>query len=142
MWWQALLGILVGLLLLYAAFLGALWGFARRHPQVAGSREALRIVPDVIRLVRRLAADPTVPRGVRVRLVLLLVYLVSPLDLVPDVIPVVGYADDAIVVALTLRSVIRRAGPEALERHWPGTDDGLALVRRLVAGRAGQGSNL
>ncbi|MGH3745577.1 MAG: YkvA family protein [Mycobacteriales bacterium] len=138
MWWQAVVGVLAGLLLLYAVFLGALWFVARRGPHLVSSREALRIVPDVVRLVRRLAADPTVPRGVRVRLVLLLIYLVSPLDLVPDVVPVVGYADDAILVALTLRSVIRRAGPEALERHWPGTDDGLAVVRRLAAGRAGR----
>jgi uncharacterized membrane protein YkvA (DUF1232 family) len=66
-----------------------------------------------------------------VRLWLLLGYLASPIDLVPDFIPVVGYADDAVIVALTLRSVVRRAGPEALERHWPGTDEGLAAVLRL-----------
>jgi uncharacterized membrane protein YkvA (DUF1232 family) len=51
---------------------------------------------------------------------------------VPDVIPVVGYADDVVVVALALRSVVRAAGPEALVRHWPGTPEGLAVVRRLA----------
>ncbi|WP_327434808.1 YkvA family protein [Streptomyces sp. NBC_01236] len=53
-------------------------------------------------------------------------------DLVPDFIPVLGYADDAIVVAAVLRSVVRHAGPDALARHWPGTPDGLAAVRRLA----------
>jgi uncharacterized membrane protein YkvA (DUF1232 family) len=82
--------------------------------------------------VRRLAADPVLPRGVRVRLWLLLAYLLSPIDLVPDVLPVIGWADDAVVVALVLRSVVRRAGGDALDRHWPGTPDGLTAVRRLV----------
>jgi uncharacterized membrane protein YkvA (DUF1232 family) len=92
-------------------------------------------VPDVARLVTRLARDPSLPRGVRVRLGLLLGYLALPIDLVPDVVPVVGYADDVVVVALVLRSVVRRAGPDAIERHWPGTPDGLAAVLRLAGVR-------
>jgi uncharacterized membrane protein YkvA (DUF1232 family) len=64
--------------------------------------------------------------------VLLLVYPVLPIDLIPDFIPVLGYADDAIIVAIALRSVTRRAGPAALETHWPGTSDGLQAVRRFT----------
>jgi len=94
--------------------------------------EAVRIGPDVLRLVRRLAGDRALPRGVRARLWLLAAYLASPIDLVPDFVPVVGYADDAIAVAAALRSVVRRAGPEALARHWPGTPEGLRTVRRLA----------
>jgi uncharacterized membrane protein YkvA (DUF1232 family) len=67
-----------------------------------------------------------------VRLWLLLAYLALPFDLVPDVIPVIGYADDALVVALVLRAVVRRAGVDALARHWPGSPDGLAAVCRLA----------
>jgi uncharacterized membrane protein YkvA (DUF1232 family) len=67
-----------------------------------------------------------------VRLVLLLVYLVLPIDLIPDFIPVVGYADDAVVVALALRSVVRAAGAGAIERHWPGTPQGLDAIMRLA----------
>lgn len=81
------------------------------------------------------AASPptaTSPPGVRWRLWLLLGYLLLPIDLVPDFLPVIGYADDVVVLALVLRSVVRRAGPQALERHWPGTPAGLALVRRLA----------
>ena len=64
----------------------------------------------MLRLLPRLAADRSLPRGVRVRLALLLAYLASPIDLVPDFIPVIGYADDAIIVAAVLRSVARQAG--------------------------------
>jgi uncharacterized membrane protein YkvA (DUF1232 family) len=72
-----------------------------------------------------------VPVGVRVRLDLLLAYLLLPVDLVPDFLPVIGYADDAIIVALVLRSTIRRAGTGSLERHWPGTPAGLRIIDRL-----------
>jgi uncharacterized membrane protein YkvA (DUF1232 family) len=95
-------------------------------------REALRVLPDVLRLVRRLAADKSLPRGVRIRLGLLLAYLAVPIDLIPDFIPVLGYADDAIIVTAVLRSVVRRAGVEAVRAHWPGTDDGFAAVARLT----------
>ena len=132
MWWRAALGALAGLLLVYAVLLALLFAYARAHPETVTARDALRLLPDVIRLVRRLAADPTVPRAVRIRLVLLLAYLASPVDLVPDVVPVLGYADDAVLVALVLRSVVRHAGPDALTRHWPGTPAGLDLVRRLA----------
>ncbi len=89
-------------------------------------------MPDVIRLTRRLAADRTLPRALRVRLWLLLGYLVCPVDLIPDFLPVIGYADDAVVASLVLRSVGRSAGLDAIRRHWPGTDDGLATVQRIV----------
>lgn len=132
MWWQTLVGVLAGLALIYAALLLALWRSSCRYGSAIQWREALRLVPDVVRLLRRLAADRTLPTGIRIRLVLLLAYLASPIDLIPDFIPVLGYADDAVIVAIALRSVTRRAGPQALERHWPGTPDGLAAVRRLV----------
>ena len=101
--------------------------------------EAKRFVPDLVRLVRGLAADGDLPPGVRRRLVLLLAYLALPFDLVPDVIPVLGWADDVIVVALVLRSVVRAAGPAAVERHWTGTARGLDLVRSLAGSGGGTG---
>ncbi len=132
MWWQLLLAVLGGLALLWLVLLGLLWLTQRNHPGRTSMSEALRLLPDVIRLLRRLAADPELPRGVRIRLWLLLGYLLLPIDLVPDFIPVIGYADDAIVVALALRSVTRRAGPDALTRQWPGSPQGLDAVRRLA----------
>ena len=114
---------------MWSALLIALWV---GRPDQLTIKDALRLLPDVVRLLRRLAGDKTLPRGVRVRLWLLLAYLAMPFDIVPDFIPILGYADDAIIVAFVLRSVTRRAGASALERHWPGTADGLAALRRLA----------
>jgi uncharacterized membrane protein YkvA (DUF1232 family) len=128
-WLQVLLAVVGGLLLLWAALFALLWW--SRPPDLT-VREALRLLPDLVRLVRRLAADSSLSRGVRLRLWLLLGYLLSPVDLVPDVVPVLGYADDVVVVALAMRSVVRRAGSEALTRAWPGGPAGLAVVHRLA----------
>src|SRR4051794_27784847 len=100
MWWHVLVGVAAGLLLLYAVLLGVLWRAGRGQPDPTRMRDALRLLPDLIRLLRRLAADDSLPPGVRLRLVLLLAYLLCPIDLVPDFIPVLGYVDDAIVVAI------------------------------------------
>ncbi len=128
-WAWTLLAVAGGLLLCWVVLVAVLWW---RRPEETRLRDLLRLLPDVLRLVRRLAGDRSLPRGVRVRLWLLLAYLASPVDLVPDVVPVLGYADDAVVTVLVLRSVVRRAGPEALSRHWPGTPEGLAAVRRAA----------
>jgi uncharacterized membrane protein YkvA (DUF1232 family) len=119
----------VGFALAYVALLAALLAARPKGNQLG---EALRLLPDLLRLLRRLAADPNVPRAARVRLMLLLGYLAIPLDLVPDFVPVLGYADDAIIVSLVLRSVVRRAGAPLVRRHWPGTDDGLDALARLT----------
>jgi uncharacterized membrane protein YkvA (DUF1232 family) len=126
-WAWSLVGVLGGLLLCWLVLMAVLWATC---PDELRLRELLRLLPDVLRLVHRLAGDATLPRGVRVRLWLWLAYLALPVDLVPDFVPVLGHADDAVVVVLVLRSVVRRAGPAALDRHWPGTPDGLAALRR------------
>jgi len=127
MGWDLLVTAVVGLAAAWFTFLIAL---AVRRPDAAVIAESIRLVPDTVRLVRRLAADRTVG-GVRLRLWLLLAYLVSPVDLVPDFIPVLGLADDIVITALVLRSVARAAGPEPLRRHWPGTPGGFATLVRL-----------
>jgi len=128
-WWDLVLGVAAALVLAWGALVVAL---VLVRPRGGLLREALRLLPDVLRLVRRLAADQTLPRGVRIRLGLLLAYLALPIDLVPDFIPVLGYADDAIIVSAVLRSVVRRAGLDAVRAHWPGTDDGFAALARLT----------
>ena len=127
-WWLVAISVVGGVVLIWAALVTALW-FVK--PDELGVHDAMRLLPDLLRLLNRLVSDPSMPRGVRVRVALLIGYLALPFDLIPDFVPVLGYADDAIVVALVLRSVTRRAGPEALARHWPGTPDGLAAVLRL-----------
>ncbi|GAB4004125.1 DUF1232 domain-containing protein [Glycomyces albus] len=128
-WWDLLLGVAAALLLVWLALVAAL---LLARPRGGLLREVLRVLPDLLRLVRRMAADRSLPRGVRVRLVLLLAYLALPIDLIPDFVPLLGYADDAIVAALVLRSVVRRAGIDAVRAHWPGTDAGFTAITRLT----------
>ncbi len=127
-WWPLFAGVVGGMLM---GWLVLAIGLLLLRPDDLRLRDALRLLPDLVGLLQRLARDSTLPRGIRLRLWLLLGYLALPFDLIPDVVPVVGYADDAIVVVLTLRSVIRTSGLAAVERHWPGTADGLTVVRRL-----------
>ncbi|MDR3470095.1 MAG: DUF1232 domain-containing protein [Devosia sp.] len=93
---------------------------------------AVRLVPDLVRLVRALVADDATPRSVKVALRALLLYLVSPIDLVPDFLPVIGSVDDLIVGGLVLRWAGRRIGVETLRSHWPGRMDGFELLHRLL----------
>ena len=127
-WWTIPLSVVGGLVLVWTVLVAALW---LTKPGEADVKQALRLLPDVVRLIKRLAADPDTPRGVRIRLALLLGYLALPIDLIPDFVPVLGYADDAIMVAIILRSSMRRAGPDLLAKHWPGTPEGLTALKRL-----------
>jgi uncharacterized membrane protein YkvA (DUF1232 family) len=117
------------LLLLYAALVLALVIAGRR-----GSARALAgFIPDCIVLCGRLLGDPRVPRRKKALLVALAGYLAFPFDLVPDFIPVAGQLDDAVIVALVLRSLLRGGGEPIVRKHWPGPDASLALVLRLAA---------
>lgn len=128
-WAWSFVGVLGGMVLLWVALIAVLWVI---RPDELRLRDLMRLLPDLRRLVRRLAADGDLPRGVRVWLWSPLGYLASPIDLVPDFVPVLGYADDAIVVALVLRSVVGRAGADAVVRHWPGGPEGLIVLQRLT----------
>lgn len=131
-WWGDVLAGLVAAVLALWALLGVGLLVVRRRTGRGSLRGAVRLLPDVLRLVKRLAGDRSLTRRVRALLVVLLAYLAMPFDLVPDVIPVLGWADDVIVVALVLRAVVRSAGPDVVRRHWPGTEDGLAVLRLLA----------
>ncbi|GIH14457.1 YkvA family protein [Rugosimonospora africana] len=134
---EVLAGVAAAVLVSWLALVVSLVMVRPKGPLLA---EAVRILPDLLRLLRRLAGDSSLPRGVRIRLVLLMVYLAVPIDLIPDFIPVLGYADDAIIAAAVLRAVVRRAGIGAVRRHWPGTDDGFAALCRLTGLSAGSPS--
>ena len=133
MFWRTIIGIAAALLVAWG---GLAFFLVLAKPKGSLVLEAMRLLPDTFRLLRRLATDRTLPRGVRVRLWLVFAYLALPFDLIPDFIPVIGYADDAIIVAVVLRSVVRRAGTDTVRRHWPGTHDGLAALWR-IAGLSG-----
>jgi uncharacterized membrane protein YkvA (DUF1232 family) len=117
-----------GLLVAYLAVVAVLALTGRR----AQARAIGGFVPDCAVLFARLARDPAVPRRRRLALVALAAYLASPIDLIPDFLPVAGQADDAVLVALALRWILRGSGPALLERHWPGPDGSLAVLLRLT----------
>ena len=130
-WLEVTLVVLGGFVCVWLLLVVALYVNGRRYDDPTRLRDVVRLLPDVVRLLHRLSKDRSLPRGIRVRLGVLLVYLALPVDLVPDFIPVVGYADDVVVVVVVLRSVIRVAGVDALDRHWTGSADGLRLVKQL-----------
>ena len=127
-WWGWVLVGLAVLAVVYAAFVVALVFLGRRED----ARATATFIPDCIVLVTRLARDERVQRRDKLLLFALVGYLALPFDLVPDFVPLLGYADDAIIVSLVLRSVVRRTGAPLVRRHWPGTEAGLAAVARLT----------
>ena len=118
-------------LALYVAFVLALFAAGLR----SSARAVAGFVPDSVVLFRRLLGDPRIPRRRKLVLGLLLAYLAMPFDLVPDFIPVAGQLDDAILVALVLRSVLRAGGPDLVREHWPGPGESLEVVLRAALGR-------
>ena len=123
--------VVVALLALYAVAVLALLAAGRR----TDARALAGFVPDCVVLFRRLLADPAVPRRRKWALVLTIGYLAMPFDLVPDFIPVAGQLDDAILVGLVLRGLVRGSGPGLVRRHWPGPEPSLRIVLRLSGAR-------
>lgn len=105
---------------------------ARARPPEGVEGGMARLVPDVVRLLRNLAKDRTLPRSVRWKLAVALIYNVQPINLIPDFVPLLGLVDNLVITAWALRSALKTAGPDAVARHWTGTADGLALITRLV----------
>ena len=127
-WWSWLLVGLAVSLAVYALFVGLLVVAGRRDD----GRALATLIPDCIVLVGRLVRDPRVPRRRKALLFALAGYLVLPFDLVPDFIPVAGQLDDAVVVALVLRSLLRGGGEPLIRELWPGPERTLALIMRLA----------
>jgi uncharacterized membrane protein YkvA (DUF1232 family) len=131
MWhWLALtLGLWLGL---YVVLIGALVVAGRR----SDATSVARFIPDCLVLVRGLVRDPRVPRSRKLLLGALIVYLAMPFDLVPDFIPVAGQLDDALIVVLVLRALVRSRGPDLVREHWRGEQRSLDLILRLAWGPA------
>jgi uncharacterized membrane protein YkvA (DUF1232 family) len=127
-WWQWLLVSFAVVVGVYAAFVAWLVILGRRDD----ARALATFIPDCIVLVTRLAREPRVSRPRKLLLVALVGYLALPFDLVPDFIPVAGQLDDAIIVALVLRSFVRSSGEPLIRELWPGPEQSLALILRLA----------
>jgi uncharacterized membrane protein YkvA (DUF1232 family) len=124
-----LLEIIVALVLLWAAMLFVFWLLRPRGVPV---RELVRLVPDLIRLIRSVIADGHAPLDTRLVLVGLLVWIVSPIDLIPEFIPVLGPLDDVVVAIVALRYVRRRLGSDDLRQRWRGTPEGFEVLMRVI----------
>jgi uncharacterized membrane protein YkvA (DUF1232 family) len=118
----------------YATFVVALLVLGRR----TAARALAGFIPDCLVLLRRLLADPGVPRRRKAILIALVGYLAMPIDLVPDFIPVAGQLDDAIIAAVALRYALRAGGPALLREHWPGPESLLNVVMRVAFGEPGR----
>jgi uncharacterized membrane protein YkvA (DUF1232 family) len=131
------LGPVLGPLVVFVAVVAGLWLVAvvviwLHRPSRELAMPLLRLIPDVLRLVRRLMADPATPTPVRLALGGLLVWIVSPIDLLPEFLPGIGPLDDIVVAVLVLRWAGRRLGRERLRAQWPGTAESFALLERLL----------
>ena len=126
---EVLVEIALGLILLWILFVALLWILRPRDARLA---DLIRIVPDVLRLARSLIGDRSVPLGVRAALVGMVAWVVNPIDLIPEFIPVLGPLDDVVVAVLVLRYVRRRLGDDQLSRRWPGTPQGYVLLGGII----------
>lgn len=100
---------------------------ARRLPP-GPLRDLVRVLPDCVTMLRTLHRDPQVPRRAKVALWVALVWVLSPVDLVPEFLPVVGPLDDVVVVVLALRYVVRVSPRGRVEAAWPGDPRLIARV--------------
>jgi uncharacterized membrane protein YkvA (DUF1232 family) len=121
--------ILVALVALWGVLLVVFWVL---RPKGVSVRELVGLIPDILRLLRSRIGDRSAPLDVRLVLVGLVAWILSPIDLIPEFIPVLGPLDDVVVAVIALRYVRRRVGIEDLRRRWTGTDDGFALLVRVI----------
>ena len=126
---QAILTAVIALAVLWAILVAVLW-IHRPSREIAG--QTLRILPDVLGLIGRLASDSSTPRSAKLALVGLGLWIASPIDLIPDFIPVAGLLDDVVVVMLVLGWVGRRLGRAGLRSNWRGTDEGFEVLLALL----------
>ncbi len=121
--------VLVAVALVWAAFIALLWVL---RPRGTSLRELIAVVPDLLRLLRDLVGDRSTPLDVRAVIVVLVAWIVSPIDLIPEFIPVLGPFDDLVVAIVALRYVRRRMGAEVLRDRWRGSPEGFEVLARVI----------
>jgi uncharacterized membrane protein YkvA (DUF1232 family) len=111
----------------YLLFVAGLFVLGRR----TAAKEVALLLPNLIVLFKGLARDPRVSRGSKALLVVGVIWFASPIDLIPEFIPILGPLDDAVVAALILRHLIRSAGADVVTQHWRGDPATLERLLRL-----------
>jgi len=92
----------------------------------------LRALPDLGRLIVRLVADPVLPRAAKIALAAAAVYLLSPLDFIPDFIPFVGYVDDVLLAAILVDGILNYVDRALVLKYWPGSPESLERLARAA----------
>jgi uncharacterized membrane protein YkvA (DUF1232 family) len=95
-------------------------------------KQLLRALPNLIRLIARLVSDPTLPRAAKIALAAVMVYLASPLDLVPDFIPLLGYLDDLMLASVLVDGLLNYVDRALVLKYWPGTAESLERIARAA----------
>jgi uncharacterized membrane protein YkvA (DUF1232 family) len=128
-----LVSLLIGLVsAAVAALLVTTLALIVYRPEGLGWRGVTAFFPNVLRLLRGVHSDPEIPRSVRTRIWIAIAYNIQPINLIPDFIPVIGFADNIVVTAWALRSAVRKAGTDVVARHWPGTEEQFALLLQVA----------
>ncbi len=124
------------ILILCLAIAVAIWAIALGALYLAGRKTAAKelatLLPNLIQLFRGLIRDPRVPRRSKALLWFAALWLISPIDLVPEFLPVIGPLDDAVIAALVLRHVLKKAGRGPIEEHWRGEPATLEKILRIA----------
>jgi uncharacterized membrane protein YkvA (DUF1232 family) len=121
--------ILLAIALVWVVFLLIFWVL---RPKGVSVRELLGLIPDILRLLRSLIGDSAAPLDVRLVLIGLVAWIVSPIDLIPEFIPVLGPMDDVVVAIVAMRYVRRRVGTVDLRRRWTGSEAGFAMLLTVI----------
>jgi uncharacterized membrane protein YkvA (DUF1232 family) len=95
-------------------------------------KELLRALPNLLRLIAKLVGDPMLPRAAKIALAAAMVYLASPLDLLPDVIPFLGYLDDLLLASVLVDGLLNYVDRALILKYWPGTPDSLERIARAA----------
>jgi uncharacterized membrane protein YkvA (DUF1232 family) len=96
------------------------------------ARDSVLMFPNLVKLLGRLIKDPRVPRRSKLVLIAAIAYVMSPIDFLPEVIPVAGIIDDLFVVVFALNHLIERAGEDLVKEHWDGPQDLLGMMRSVL----------
>ena len=126
---STILTILLALVVLWGVTLVVFWLL---RPKGVTIRDLVGLIPDILRLLRSLIGDRTAPLDVRLVMVGLVAWILSPIDLIPEFIPVLGPMDDVVVAIVALRYVRRRVGTADLRRRWTGSDAGFAMLLTVI----------
>lgn len=103
-----------------------------KEAQQTKLKEYALLAPRLVKLLWRLARDPRVPARSKATLVLLMGYIVSPIDLIPDFLPGIGQMDELVIAAFALDQMLNRVPPEVVREHWDGDKDILEIVQEVL----------